>query len=171
MSKSEIDKLSDYFQSKLTIANEHPFLVDPDTIEFIKNSKVPIFIFLFKVIFLIKVLFINRGLPGSGKSTLSNKIKNVYQNTVICAGDDYFTDELGNYNFNHDKLKEAHLSAQNKAIDACQNEKSPIVADNTNITYWELKPYLDIARKFNYIILIIEPRTPHKFDVDKLFRM
>lgn len=110
-------------------------------------------------------------MPGSGKSTLSNKIKKVYPNTVICAGDDYFTDQSGNYNFDRDKLHEAHLSAQNKAIDACQNEISPIVVDNTNIKYWELKPYIDIGRKFNYLILIIEPRTAHKFDVEKLCRM
>lgn len=118
---------------------------------------------------MLKILFINRGLPGSGKSTLSKKIKKVYKNTVICAGDDFFMDEFGNYNFDHDKLHDAHLSAQKKARDACQNDISPVIADNTNIKFWEIKPYLDIAKEFNYLVLIIEPRTAHKFDVEKLF--
>lgn len=52
MSRSEIGKLTNYFQSKLTISNEHAFLVDPDTIEFIKNSKVKI-ILVFKKLNLI----------------------------------------------------------------------------------------------------------------------
>lgn len=40
MTKLEIGKLSDLIQSKLTLSSEHPFLIDPNTIEFIKNSKV-----------------------------------------------------------------------------------------------------------------------------------
>ncbi|RNA40083.1 2 -3 -cyclic-nucleotide 3 -phosphodiesterase-like, partial [Brachionus plicatilis] len=156
MSKLEITQLSDLFRSKLAVTSEHPCLGDPDTIQFIKNSKV---------------LFINRGLPGSGKSTLSNRIRKVYQNTVICAGDDYFMDEFGNYNFDRNKLHEAHLSAQNKAHKACQNGISPVVADNTNIKFWEFNPYLSIAREFNYIVIIIEPRTEHKFDIEKLYQL
>ncbi|CAF0832403.1 unnamed protein product [Brachionus calyciflorus] len=155
--KNKIDhELVDLFKTKLAISKEHPFLVDPDTIEFIKNSKV---------------MFINRGLPGSGKSTLSNKIKNLYgiENAVICGGDDYFIDESGNYNFDRDKLHDAHQWAQDKAREACKQGKSPVIVDNTNIKYWEFKPYLSIAKEFNYIVLLIEPRTPHKFDLEKLF--
>lgn len=65
-------------------------------------------------------MFINRGLPGSGKSTLSNKIKNIYEKTVICSGDDYFTSSSGEYKFDASKLSEAHMSAQSKATNACK---------------------------------------------------
>jgi hypothetical protein len=149
------DKIIDLFDIKLDVSNYFPFLNDKQTIEFIKRSKV---------------MFINRGLPGSGKSTLSRKIAAVYgvDSTVICAGDDFFTDEFGNYNFVREKLKEAHETAQNKAINACKNENSPIIADNTNITYWEVKNYLKIAKDFNYVAFVIEPRTPHKFNPEIL---
>ncbi len=115
-------------------------------------------------------MFINRGLPGSGKSTLSRKIASLYgeNNTVICAGDDFFTDESGNYKYDRDKLQLAHETARNKAIVACVNGQSPVIADNTNIAYWEVKNYLHIAKNHKYIVLIVEPRTPHKFNPEIL---
>ena len=65
-------------------------------------------------------MFICRGLPGSGKSTLSKKIKEKYTDTVICSGDDFFTDENGNYKFDQTLLFDAHQSAQKKAKDSCR---------------------------------------------------
>jgi uridine kinase len=70
-------------------------------------------------------MFINRGLPGSGKSTLTRKIAALYESEerkcVVCAGDDFFTDKItGEYKFDPNKLQEAHASAQNKAYNACK---------------------------------------------------
>jgi 2',3'-cyclic-nucleotide 3'-phosphodiesterase len=120
--------------------------------------------------FFLKIMFINRGLPGSGKSTLSKKIAELYgvENTVICSGDDYFTDEQGNYKFDREKLAEAHETARQKAIAACLKGQSPVIADNTNLTLWEVKKYTTVAKENNYIVLLVEPRTPHKFDPDIL---
>ncbi len=61
-------------------------------------------------------------MPGSGKSTLSKKIANKYgeEKTIICAGDDFFTDlTTGQYLFDVNKLEEAHASAKLKAEKAC----------------------------------------------------
>jgi hypothetical protein len=41
---------------------------------------------------------------------------------------------------------------------------SPIIIDNTNLLYWEIKNYLNIAKNFDYIVILIEPRTAKKFD-------
>jgi hypothetical protein len=49
-----------------------------------------------------------------------------------------------------------------------RNSLSPVVIDNTNVTFWEIKPYVQIADKYDYIIIICEPRTPWKFDLDAL---
>ena len=57
---------------------------------------------------------------GSGKSTLAKSIAKLYENTVICAGDDYFIDPEGKYVFDPDKLADAHKSAQLKAENACK---------------------------------------------------
>jgi len=136
-------------------------------------------------------MFIARGLPGSGKSTLTKKIANLYSDAVVCAGDDFFTDEGGNYNFDASKLHEAHEAARTKAYNACRfayyaldklipkffifiklkrNLISPIIIDNTNVSFWEVNNYVKIAKQFSYIYMLIEPRTEHKFDAEKLFR-
>jgi ABC-type oligopeptide transport system ATPase subunit len=116
-------------------------------------------------------MIINRGLPGSGKSTLSKKIYHLYgseNGSIICSGDDFFVTETGEYKFDASKLADAHTHAQNKASDACRNSISPVIIDNTNIKYWEVNKYLSIARSHNYIVILIEPKTAHKFDVEKL---
>ena len=46
---------------------------------------------------------------------------------------------------------------------------SPVVIDNTNVTYWEVKNYLTIAKEYDYLVFLVEPQTPFKFDVDKLY--
>jgi predicted kinase len=45
---------------------------------------------------------------------------------------------------------------------------SPIVVDNTNISYDEIKPCLKLANEFNYEVSYAEPDTAWKFDVDEL---
>ena len=47
-------------------------------------------------------MFIMRGLPGSGKSTIVRHIRDKYQpitDVVVCSADDYFLQEDGNYNY------------------------------------------------------------------------
>ncbi len=66
-----------------------------------------------------KVLFIIRGLPGSGKTTLAHLIAN-----GVCSADDYFTDSEGNYNFDGSKLKHAHEDCRSR-IWATMNRLSP----------------------------------------------
>ena len=64
-----------------------PFLQDSNTIEYIKRSKV---------------LFLLRGLPGSGKSTLVKQIQAAYAESAVCSADDYFLQEDGTYNYDKD---------------------------------------------------------------------
>ncbi len=83
-SSSGIDELADLLTSThlngKDMSQEFAFLDKQDelTLSFIRSSRV---------------MFINRGLPGSGKSTLSRRIDAEY-GSVICAGDDFFTDPI-----------------------------------------------------------------------------
>ncbi len=66
-------------------------------------------------------MFLMRGLPGSGKSTLVNILKRLYsKSVVVCSADNYFLDSQGVYNFNRDKIGEAHRVCQQQADDACK---------------------------------------------------
>jgi len=65
-------------------------------------------------------LYIMRGLPGSGKSTLSGQIVKAYLNegkrAIIASADDYFIDQrTGNYNFDGTRIDEAHQWCRSKA--------------------------------------------------------
>ena len=107
-------------------------------------------------------------MPGSGKSTLASKIVNLYETTQTCSADSFFLDEQGNYNFDIEKRPQAHEVCKEKAKTCCSDSSSPIIIDNTNLMHWEIKYYLDLAHQHDYLVLIIEPRTPHKFDIHKL---
>jgi uridine kinase len=62
-----------------------------------------------------KFIMLVRGLPGSGKTSLSEMITFLMRKPVLCAADDYFLDEDGHYAFNPKLLPEAHKACQVKA--------------------------------------------------------
>lgn len=127
-----------------------------------------------------KVLIILRGLPGSGKSSFA---KLMWSTNVICEADDFFYDEDGNYIFDASKLGQAHKECQEKVETLMQDNKNnshfskEIVVSNTSITNKELKPYLDLASKYDYTVvsLIVENRhngvNEHGVPAEKLEQM
>ena len=60
-----------------------------------------------------KMLILIRGLSGSGKTLLADSLTlnsdyEEIEGRASISADDYFTDDDGNYSFNHEKLGEAH---------------------------------------------------------------
>uniref|UniRef100_A0A3Q3AFZ4 NEDD4 binding protein 2-like 2 n=1 Tax=Kryptolebias marmoratus TaxID=37003 RepID=A0A3Q3AFZ4_KRYMA len=45
-----------------------------------------------------------------------------------------------------------------------QDGRSPIIIDNTNLQYWEMKPYVKMALERGYKVDFCEPDTSWKFD-------
>lgn len=123
-------------------------------------------------------LILLRGLPGSGKSTLGDVILMWPGNTPdVLSADNFFTDDKGNYNFDPTKLKEAHNDCQLKCAERMKLEISRIVIANTFTQEWEMKPYFDMAERYNYRVhsLIVENRhegkNVHNVPDDKLQQM
>ena len=110
-----------------------------------------------------KVLFLVRGLPGSGKSSFATHIWNNY---AICEADKFFYDKDGNYNFDGSKLKDAHAWCKNEVeIRMNDNQNNPqfypeIVVSNTFTQEWEMEDYYKLAEKYGYkvVSLIVENR-------------
>ena len=113
-----------------------------------------------------KIVYILRGISGSGKSSLSQKLG---AGGAIFSTDDYFM-QSGSYNFDASKFGEAHQWNQQRAIKAMSEGISPIVIDNTHTEAWEAKPYVAAALQYGYQVEFAEPDTPWKFNAEELAR-
>ena len=98
----------------------------------------------------MKELYLIRGIPGSGKSTFANHVWNDY---AICEADKFFYDKEGNYNFDANKLRQAHEWCRQEVENRMkENLITPqyypeIVVSNTFTQEWEMEPYFKLAEQ------------------------
>lgn len=57
--------------------------------------------YLFIFFFGVQVMLILKGLPGSGKSYLAEKISQLYENVVVCSADKFFLQDGKWVTFQH----------------------------------------------------------------------
>jgi len=110
------------------------------------------------------ILYVMRGLPGSGKST---KAKELGVGGQVFSTDDFFMvgDE---YKFDIDFIDEAHGWNNMRVKDAIDEGVSPVVLDNTNVEAWHPKKVVEYAKANGYGVEIIEPETDWAFDPEEL---
>ncbi|KAH3891879.1 hypothetical protein DPMN_015989, partial [Dreissena polymorpha] len=131
-----------------------PFLSDASTIEYIKTSHI---------------IFIMRGLPGSGKSTLVRGLEQVYPGAVVCSVDQYFMDSSRKYCYDHKKIEAAHNYCQSRAESSCSNNMPVIIIDNTNIQRWNMAFYFKLAQaSYHYHTVVVEAQTPWRYNPQEL---
>ncbi len=119
------------------------------------------------------ILYIVRGLPGSGKSTFAKSL-----NCPVYEADMFFIDnETGEYNFDISKIKLAHSWCKESVENAMRNNLEKIVVSNTFTQEWEMQDYFNLAKKYNYttFVVIIENRHDgkniHNVSDEKLLKM
>ena len=119
-------------------------------------------------------LYIIRGLPGTGKSTLGKTLAGIYS----FAADDYFM-EGDEYKFDPSKLKQAHEQCQSRVRQALElgrvggllqtlNGESRVAVCNTFSKEWEWRPYAEMAKELGvryYVINLFDNDT----SLDELF--
>jgi predicted kinase len=125
----------------------------------------------------MKSLYLLRGLPGAGKSTLANKLGDAH-----FEADMYFTNENGQYIFNGADIKKAHEWCQNEVqlamiLNHTSGLNESIVVSNTFTQEWEMEPYYKLAETYGYRVfsLIVENRhggeNLHNVPEDKIEAM
>lgn len=115
-------------------------------------------------------IIILRGIPGSGKSSyakrLISKLNGIFGLRVsVCSADDYFIDDSGNYVFDREKLGHAHGYCKREVESGCRSGADYIVVDNTNTRYREMRPYHNIAEKYDYEVIV---RVIGNFDSESI---
>lgn len=91
------------------------------------------------------ILYIIRGLPGSGKSSLGEKLAP----GLSFSADDWFL-ENGQYNYNKDELTEAHEYCRANVAVSMRNHEDVIAVCNTFTRKWEMEPYFELCTKYGY---------------------
>ena len=107
-------------------------------------------------------LYLIRGVPGSGKSSLARVLLANQVVDDIAEADDFFV-QNGVYNFDASKLREAHGWCQNYTSN-CLNKGFSIAVSNTSTTEKEVETYRKIAEQCGakFISLVVENRHEGK---------
>ncbi len=122
-----------------------------------------------------KMLYLVRGVPGSGKSTFAKTL--VKKDYCHKEADMSFVDGEGNYKFEPSKIKDAHKWCQEEMDFLMRLEHSPVVVSNTFTQEWEMEPYFELAKKYGYKVfsIVIENRhggtNEHGVPEDKVEQM
>ena len=95
------------------------------------------------------MLYICRGIPGSGKSTYAKKL-----GCFHIEADMYFECQ-GKYIFDPRRLSAAHVWC-NETVKKALKTGMDVVVSNTFTQLWEIKPYIKYANKYKFPFKIIE---------------
>lgn len=117
----------------------------------------------------IKILYIVRGLPGSGKSTFVKSMGIPHY-----EADMYFINPDGKYVFDPNNIKAAHIWCQNSVREAMllsgkelmdyedgvYSVYDRIAVSNTFTQQWEMDPYFKMAEEngYNVFSIVVENR-------------
>jgi len=114
-----------------------------------------------------KTVIINRAVPGSGKTTITNCIVTELRDNdidvAVHSTDEYFM--VGNkYVFDIEKLNTYHQKNFLEFKNSIEKKIDVVICDNTNIAPWQTEMYTQLAREYQYQILIItlNPRELEK---------
>ena len=120
-----------------------------------------------------KILYIVRGIPVSVKSTFAKTLGGQHYEADI-----YFIDPTtGEYKFDGTKIKNAHAWCLDRAKTDMAVAREKIVVSNTFTQEWEMEPYFELAKEYEYKVfsVIIENRhgntNEHNVPEDKIEQM
>ena len=134
-------------------------------------------------------LILVRGVPGCGKTTIADMLSSCGRSVLFCTDDMFMVPGCeersdgdmiehdctgpGGYQFNPSKLSEYHAATVGKVKDSMIDEKyddecfhsyDTIIVHNTFTQKWEMDPYLELAKEYDWKVhtIIVENRHGSK---------
>ena len=101
------------------------------------------------------MLFIIRGLPGSGKTTLAEKLKETGVIDDYFEADMFFTNEKGVYKYDSNRIKDAHVWCKRKIFQGLLEGKK-VAVSNTFSRHWEFVDYIQFVKAVDISYTVIE---------------
>lgn len=103
---------------------------------------------------MMTALYLIRGVPGSGKTTLGNRLKEAGLVDYVCSTDDYMVGPDSKYRFDAARLRECHercrISTRNRL-----SKGWSVAVCNTFTRRWEMQSYIDMADDLNCTLYFI----------------
>lgn len=103
----------------------------------------------------MKELFIIRGLPGAGKTTLARVLAPIANYEA-----DHFFMVDGVYKYDKEKIRDAHEYCQKGVEYAMVYHTERIAVANVFMKRWMMTPYYDLAKKYKYQVTEITLTGP-----------
>ncbi|CDS42364.1 NEDD4 binding protein 2 1 [Echinococcus multilocularis] len=119
------------------------------------------------------LLILLRGLPGSGKSKLANRLRSRYSTmTTVIRLDDHLRKWRSGISLSSDSLMlaDAHAACKQAAWSAMQSGVPFVVIDIENLKYSDMMPYVSEAINTNYEVHFVEPDTSWRYSARALAR-
>ncbi|MEK7390532.1 MAG: AAA family ATPase [Patescibacteria group bacterium] len=104
-----------------------------------------------------KVVYIMRGVPGSGKTTIARMLAGTTGR--IHSTDDFFIGADGKYCFNPRELEGNHRRNFEAFCRSLDEGVPAVICDNTNVRRWQFEPHVRAARQRGYLMAIVA--MPH----------
>lgn len=110
-------------------------------------------------------LILLRGLPGSGKSSMAQFLSMSLPSCVYFESDMARIDETGIYKFDPNDMPRTHSWCIRQVEVAMKDfNYDTVIVSNTFTENWEMRPYIELARQYNYqvVTMIVENNHGHK---------
>lgn len=97
-----------------------------------------------------KVIFLIRGLPGSGKTSIGMTL-----GCTVVSADDFFMLN-GKYCFDPSKLPAAHDYCRGATEAVLKSFANRVAVANTFTTRWEMEPYIELSKKYRSRLVVVD---------------